>query len=90
MVYVTLSGWVLFSFNLNYRLAVNKSTVFPAQENDIKAAVQNIIDQSSSYLISNKIVIMGVSAGAHLAFPGFGRVERVGKVYRYHAVTNTT
>ena len=53
-------------FNLNYRLAVNSNTVFPAQENDIKDAVQYIIDQSSSYLISNKIVIMGVSAGAHL------------------------
>lgn len=28
-------------------------------------------------------------AGAHLVFPGFGRVERVNKVYRYRAETNT-
>lgn len=50
-------------FNINYRL----SSVFPAQENDIKLAVQSIVDNSSSYIISNKFAIIGVSAGGHLA-----------------------
>jgi len=53
-------------FNLNYRLA-NPPNLFPAQENDVKAAVQFITDRLAQYNVSNKMALLGVSAGAHLA-----------------------
>jgi len=53
-------------FNLNYRLA-NAPDIFPAQENDIKAAVEFIYNKRSEYNISDKFVLLGASAGAHLA-----------------------
>lgn len=60
-----LPGYAIF--NINYRLSVNSSTVFPAQENDVKAAFDFIINKSSEYIISQKVVLLGVSAGGHLA-----------------------
>lgn len=54
-------------FNINYRLSINGNNVFPAQENDIKTALQFLIDKSGSYLISKKVVLLGVSAGGQLA-----------------------
>jgi acetyl esterase/lipase len=53
-------------FNINYRLAVG-SNLFPAQENDVKNAVQFILNNAADYGISQKFVLLGVSAGAHLA-----------------------
>ena len=53
-------------FNLNYRLA-NPPDLFPAQENDIKAAVEFIYSKRNEYNISDKFVLVGVSAGANLA-----------------------
>ena len=53
-------------FNLNYRLA-NPPDLFPAQENDIKAAVEFIYSKRNEYNISDKFVLLGVSAGANLA-----------------------
>lgn len=67
-------------FNLNYRLAAFPSTnVFPAQELDIKAAVEFIYGNRSSYLISDKFVMLGASAGAHLALL---------QAYKYHSPVN--
>ena len=53
--------------NINYRLALTTATLFPAQELDVKAALQFIVDHSSQYLISQKIALIGASAGGHLA-----------------------
>ena len=53
-------------FNINYRLALG-TNLFPAEENDVKSAIQFIINNSSNYIISQKFVLLGVSAGAHLA-----------------------
>ena len=54
--------------NLNYRLAVNNSiNVFPAQENDIKAAIEFYQSKSAEYKISKDIVVLGGSAGGHLS-----------------------
>jgi len=53
-------------FNLNYRLA-NAPDLFPAQENDVKAAVEFIYSKRNEYKISDKFVLLGVSAGANLA-----------------------
>ncbi len=54
--------------NLNYRLAGNSTiNVFPAQENDVKTAIEFYLGKSSTYEISKDIIVLGASAGAHLA-----------------------
>jgi acetyl esterase/lipase len=54
-------------FNINYRL-VNGSNLFPTQEQDVKAAIDFIADNSTEYHIDkNKLVLLGASAGGHLA-----------------------
>ena len=53
--------------NINYRLAVNATTTFPTQENDVKAALDFIYSKRNDYQISDKYVLLGVSAGSHLA-----------------------
>ena len=53
-------------FNINYRLA-NPPDIFPAQEQDVKAAVEFIYNKRTEYGISDKFVLLGASAGAHLA-----------------------
>lgn len=55
-------------FNVNYRLAALPSTnPFPTQENDVKAAVEFIYNNRASFLVSDKFVLTGASAGGHLA-----------------------
>ena len=53
-------------FNINYRLAI-APIIFPAQEQDIKTAVEFIYNKRTEYNISDKFVLVGASAGAHLA-----------------------
>ena len=54
-------------FNMNYRL-VSGGNLFPTQENDVKAAIQFIVDNAQEYAISeDKFALLGVSAGAHLS-----------------------
>ncbi len=53
--------------NVNYRLATQTNNYFPTQENDIAAAVSFIHDREKEYKISSKYVLLGASAGAHLA-----------------------
>ncbi|HET6995291.1 MAG TPA: alpha/beta hydrolase [Chitinophagaceae bacterium] len=54
-------------FNINYRLAGAGSNIFPSQENDVKAAFDFIVSKSAEYRISQKFVLLGASAGGHLA-----------------------
>ena len=60
-----LPGYAVF--NINYRLSSGTTNNFPTQENDVKAAVQFIYNKASQYLISDKYVLLGASAGGHLA-----------------------
>lgn len=53
--------------NINYRLFDNGVHRFPDQENDIKMAVDFLMSKRSEYGFSKKIVLLGASAGAHLA-----------------------
>ena len=54
-------------FNLDYRL-YNGGNTFPAQENDIRQAVDFIVSKENEYRINrSKIVLVGASAGGHLA-----------------------
>lgn len=55
-------------FNINYRLATAApSNLFPTQEMDVKAAVEFVYSRRSEYTVSPKFVMIGASAGAHLA-----------------------
>ena len=60
-----LPGYAIF--NINYRLSSKPNNVFPTQENDVKAAIDYIYSKSEVFLISDKYVLAGESAGAHLA-----------------------
>ena len=54
-------------FNINYRL-VNGSNLFPTQEEDVKSAIDFIVNNSTEYHVNkNKLVLLGVSAGGHLS-----------------------
>jgi acetyl esterase/lipase len=54
-------------FNINYRLATGSGNFFPTQENDVKAAIEFIYGKRNEYLISDKFVLLGASAGGHLS-----------------------
>lgn len=54
--------------NLNYRLAYDNSVnVFPAQENDVKSAIAYYLNHAEEYIVSDDLVLLGASAGGHLA-----------------------
>lgn len=53
--------------NMNYRLASLTGNYFPTQENDVKAAIDFLLSKRTEYLFSEKLVLFGGSAGAHLA-----------------------
>lgn len=53
--------------NINYRLATQFGNHFPTQENDVKAALNFILNRTDDYHISKDVVLLGTSAGAHLA-----------------------
>jgi len=60
-----LPDWAIF--NINYRLAGFFSNLFPTQESDIKSAVKYIFNKREAFNISDKWVLVGASAGGHLA-----------------------
>jgi acetyl esterase/lipase len=53
--------------NINYRLASASQNKFPAQENDVKKALSTVLNKADEYKISHDVVLLGASAGAHLA-----------------------
>jgi acetyl esterase/lipase len=53
--------------NVNYRLFRQGTNKFPAQEDDMRAAVGYLNSKIDEWGISRKLVLLGASAGAHLA-----------------------
>lgn len=54
--------------NINYRLASNAANIHSTEiMNDISAAVNFIINNKNSFVISDTLLMLGASAGAHLA-----------------------
>lgn len=54
--------------NMNYRLAYNSTVnLFPTQENDVKSAIEYYLNHAEEYMVSDDLVLLGASAGAHLA-----------------------
>lgn len=60
-----LPGYAIF--NINYRLANGTANFFPTQENDVKTALDFIYAKRNEYKISETWVLLGASAGGHLA-----------------------
>ena len=60
-----LPGYAIF--NINYRLATGSANFFPTQEQDVQAALDSIYARKATYSIGNKFVLLGASAGGHLA-----------------------
>ena len=60
-----LPGYAII--NIDYRLASGTSNLFPTQENDVKSAIEFIYSKRTEYHISDKFVLLGASAGAHLS-----------------------
>lgn len=68
--------------SINYRL-YNTTTFankFPTQEEDVKAAVDYILSQAEKWQISDRLVIGGGSAGAHLALLHSYKYNSEGKI----------
>jgi acetyl esterase/lipase len=54
--------------NMNYRLAWNNSVnLFPTQENDVRSAIEYYLNHAEEYMVSDDLVLLGASAGGHLA-----------------------
>jgi acetyl esterase/lipase len=53
--------------NINYRLSSFPNNLFPTQEMDVKAAISFIDSKRAEWKITNKLVLVGASAGAHLS-----------------------
>ena len=60
-----LTGYAIA--NINYRLATTTANHFPTQENDMKSAIDFLVSKTTAYHYSGKIVLLGASAGAHMA-----------------------
>jgi acetyl esterase/lipase len=60
-----LPGYAII--NINYRLNSGALNRFPAQELDVKAAIDFVYSKRDDYGLSDKFVLLGASAGAHLA-----------------------
>ncbi len=54
-------------FNITYRLVNNGQNLFPAQEQDVKKCIEFINSKQSAYKISGTFILIGASAGGHLA-----------------------
>lgn len=52
---------------VGYRLCVNGTNRFPAQELDVKNCIEYVLDHNEEYRISHKFALWGLSAGAHLS-----------------------
>lgn len=59
-----LPGYAVF--NLNYRLSQAGQNLFPVPNNDVHEAITYILSKKDEYKISDKLAILGVSAGGQL------------------------
>ena len=60
-------GYAMISFNYRLYDFVSKQNRFPAQEEDVKAALLYIRSKLAEWNLSDKIILSGASAGGHLA-----------------------
>jgi acetyl esterase/lipase len=53
--------------SVNYRLVTQTTNFFPAQENDVTASMEYLKEKASMYKLSGQFILLGASAGGHLA-----------------------
>jgi acetyl esterase/lipase len=53
--------------NINYRLALAPFNIFPTANNDLTTALSFLISKKTEYIIADKVILFGLSAGAHMA-----------------------
>jgi acetyl esterase/lipase len=53
--------------NVNYKLATTTDNHFPTQENDMKAALDFLVQKATDYQLSQNFILLGASAGGHMA-----------------------
>jgi acetyl esterase/lipase len=53
--------------NINYRLAFNGVNIFPIPNNDVTSAINFLLGKKTEYILSGKLGLFGISAGAHMA-----------------------
>lgn len=64
--------------NINYRLVNGTANRFPTQEEDVQSAIGFLKDHSADFRISGDFVLLGVSAGGHLAMlQGYKHTDQV-------------
>lgn len=76
-------------FNLNYRL-IRPGLPFSVQEEDIRTALTTIRDAAGEYVFNkDEVVLLGVSAGAHLALlQGYKRPEGIKAIIDFFGPTD--
>jgi acetyl esterase/lipase len=67
-------------FNINYRLSSFPANPYPASSNDVTAAVNFILSKAAEYKISDKLAIIGLSAGGHLGLYETYKNNSAGKI----------
>jgi acetyl esterase/lipase len=67
-------------FNINYRLAASGNNLYPAANNDINAAINFILSKTGSYVTSDKVCLLGLSAGGHLGLLEAYKNNSAGKI----------
>jgi acetyl esterase/lipase len=53
--------------NINYRLSNAPINIYPIPNNDVTSAINFVLSKKTEYIISDKIILFGISAGGHLA-----------------------
>jgi acetyl esterase/lipase len=73
-----LPGYAIF--NINYRLSGGGQNLFPTPNNDVHAAITYILSKKDEYQVSDKIALLGISAGGHLALQEAYTNNSAGKI----------
>lgn len=91
--YLAAQGYVVF--DVQYRFTISDEARWPAQLDDVRAAIRWVKAQARTYrLDTDRIVLMGRSAGGHLALQAAYRAQGahedtgVAAVVAYYAPTN--
>lgn len=77
-------------FNINYRLYKKDTNLFPAQENDVKAAFDFLNSKRKEYAVSEKTAILGTSAGGHLALLTAYKYNQTGNIRAVVSIAGPT
>ncbi|MBN3584772.1 alpha/beta hydrolase [Algoriphagus aestuarii] len=73
-------GYAIISLNYSLYNLNTGTGQFPAQENDIKDAINYILSKTDEWNVSKKIILAGASAGGHLALLHSYKHQNIGNI----------